>query len=61
MADIKDLKSKTRLEELIEETGYRLDQKTGERYLRSSSTPGLQVDLERQVYTWGAENGDAIA
>jgi len=63
MDDLQKLKRSTCLEELIEETGYLLDHKPGERYWTCLQYPDLRVDLRKQRYYWDSQNeqgGDAI-
>lgn len=59
--NIQDLKEKNRLEEVVEESGYHLDHKTGARYWTCKTDPSLSVDIKCQYYYWGEESGDVIA
>jgi hypothetical protein len=58
-----DLKAKNRLEDLIDESGYALDRKPGQRYWHSTKDDELVVDIEKQRYYWPTmnENGDVVA
>jgi hypothetical protein len=60
--DLGKLKEVNRIEDLIEEDGYRLDRKPDQRYWLCLQDPGLKVDVERQRYYWEThdESGDVI-
>lgn len=59
--NIRKLKEKNLIEEVIEESGYLLEHKTDARYWVCQVDPSLSVDRQRQVYYWGEESGDVIA
>ena len=62
MRDLKELKQANRIEDLVEEAGYRLDRKPGQRYWFCIQDPNLKVDICRQRYYWSThkESGDGI-
>lgn len=62
MADLSKIKKANRIEELVEEAGWTLDRKPGERYCICLQDPTLKVDIEKQRYFWDAqdEEGDVI-
>lgn len=60
MADLAKLKQLNRIEELVEEQGYRLEKRSGERIWKCVQDPDLVVNVEKQVYRWPSkgEKGD---
>ncbi len=62
MDDLREIKDKNRLEDVIEEFGHQFIRDGNERFWRCLDAPGLVVDVEKQRFVWEEQDlkGDVL-